>query len=216
MENLVIYGAGGFAREVLWLVEEINKKSLKWNVLGFVDDNQENWGKILNGKEILGGREFLNSLSSEIYIIIAIGNGETREKIVNDLGERRYATLIHPEITCDKTISIGEGSIICKGTIITVNISIGKHIIINLDCSIGHDVIIENYVTIFPSVNISGGVNIRKCSSIGTSTVVLQYLNIGSYTTIGSLSNIIKDIPSHCVAVGNPARVIKNRGENNV
>lgn len=36
-KNLVIFGSGGFAKEVLWLIEENNKENPEWNVLGFVD-----------------------------------------------------------------------------------------------------------------------------------------------------------------------------------
>ena len=36
MRDLIIIGAGGFGREVAWLVERINKKSIVWNLIGFV------------------------------------------------------------------------------------------------------------------------------------------------------------------------------------
>lgn len=39
MKDLIIIGAGGFGREVAWLVEEINNKQPKWNIVGFVDDS---------------------------------------------------------------------------------------------------------------------------------------------------------------------------------
>lgn len=40
MQNLIIIGAGGVAREVAWLVERINEKKFasKFNLLGFLDD----------------------------------------------------------------------------------------------------------------------------------------------------------------------------------
>ena len=40
------------------------------------------------------------------------------------------------------------GSITCVGSTLTVDISIGKHVIINPDCTIGHDCIIEDFVTL--------------------------------------------------------------------
>ena len=38
MKDLIIVGAGGFGREVVWLVERINQSQPTWKVLGFVDD----------------------------------------------------------------------------------------------------------------------------------------------------------------------------------
>ncbi len=194
MKDIVIVGAGGFAREVAWLIEEINKEKKEWNLLGFIDDNEENIGKELNGYKIIGTTEYLNEeLSRDIYIVIAIGNGKIRAKIVNKLKDRKYAILIHPNVKISSTNLIEEGSIICSGTIITVNIEIGKHVIINLDCTIGHDATIEDYATILPSVNLSGNTVTKKYTTLGTGTKVIQGVTIGDNVT----------------AVGNPARIIR-------
>ena len=209
MKKIVIIGAGAFSREVLWLIQEINEDKKEWEVLGFLDDNSENIGKIIHGKPVLGKIEDLKNLSKDVYSIITIANGDVREKIVNQYRDRKFATLIHPNIKIDSSNFIGEGTIICSGNIITVDVNIGKHVIVNLSCTIGHDTIIDDYVTIFPGVNISGGVQIGKNSSIGTGTAILQYLEVGKNVTLGSLSNVIRNIPDYCTAVGNPAKVIK-------
>ena len=36
IQDIVILGAGGFAREVSFLIEEMNRKSPTWRLLGFV------------------------------------------------------------------------------------------------------------------------------------------------------------------------------------
>src|SRR5690606_461799 len=46
---------------------------------------------------------------------------------------------------------------------------------------------------------------------IGCNSVLIGELNIGDNVTIGAGSVVIRDIPSHSVAVGNPAKVIKDR-----
>ena len=209
MKKIIIIGAGAFSREVHWLIEEINNTKNEWEVLGFLDDNLENKGKIIHGKPVLGQIEELKFLSEDVYSIVTIANGNVREKIVNKFKNRKYATLIHPNVSIHSSNSIGEGTIICSGNIITVDVNIGKHVIVNLSCTIGHDAVINDYVTIFPGVNISGGVHVGKNSNIGTGSAILQYLKIGKNVTLGSLSNVIRDIPSDCTAVGNPAKVIK-------
>ncbi|WP_022818994.1 acetyltransferase [Fusobacterium russii] len=208
-KKIIIIGAGAFSREVLWLIEEINSIKKEWEILGFLDDSLERKGKIIHGKPVLGKVEDLKNISEDVYSIVTIANGNVREKVVSQFKNRKFATLIHPNVNIDSSNFIGEGTIICSGNIITVDINIGKHVIVNLSCTIGHDAIISDYVTIFPGVNISGGVFIGKNSSIGTGTAILQYLKVGENTTLGSLSNVIRDIPDYCTAVGNPAKIIK-------
>ena len=41
MKNIIIIGAGGVGREVSLIIEKINKLKATWNLIGFIDDNQE-------------------------------------------------------------------------------------------------------------------------------------------------------------------------------
>ncbi|MHD0315503.1 acetyltransferase [Fusobacterium varium] len=209
MKDVVIIGAGGFAREVAWLIEEINKKNEQWNILGFIDDNSENIGKSLNGYKIIGNTDYLNEMNKNIYAVIAIGNGKTRKKIVEKLKKRKFGILIHPNVSISNSISIGEGSIICSGNILTVNISIGKHVIINLDCTIGHDAVIKNFSTFLPGTNLSGETIVEECSTLGTGSTVIQGIKIGKNVMVGAGAVVIRDIIDDSTAVGNPARTIK-------
>ena len=38
--GIAVYGAGGFAREVAWLVEECNKSGSSFKVVCFIDDDE--------------------------------------------------------------------------------------------------------------------------------------------------------------------------------
>ena len=80
MKKIIIIGAGAFSREVLWLIEEINNTKNEWEILGFLDDNLANKGKIIHGKPVLGQIEELKFLPEDVYSIITIANGIVREK----------------------------------------------------------------------------------------------------------------------------------------
>lgn len=43
----------------------------------------------------------------------------------------------------------------------------------------------------------------------GAGVIIIGNVSIGDNVTIGAGSVVVKDIPSNCIAVGNPARVIK-------
>ena len=210
--DLYIIGAGGFGREVAWLVERINSIEPTWNLKGFIDDNSLYHGTIENGYSVIGGCEYLHELNHDIWVVCAVGSANIRKAIVRKLEKIphvNFATLIDPSVIISKYVSIGEGTIICAGTILTVNITMGKHVIVNLDCTLGHNDSIDNFVTIYPSVNVSGNVTIGECVELGTGTQIIQGKNIGMGSVIGAGAVVIRDIPEYCTAVGNPAKVIK-------
>ena len=215
MKKIVIIGASGFATEVAWLIEEINNYKKEWEILGFIDDNFKNLPKCINGYKVLGDISYINELSDDIFLIIGIGNGKIRENIVKKIQNRKFATLIHPDIKISLTNKIEEGTIICSGSILTVNINIKKHCIINLDCTIGHSATLEEYVTVLPSTNISGNVNIKRCTTLGTGVKIIQGITIGENVMLGAVAIIIKDVENNCTVVGNPGKVIK-KGDKNV
>lgn len=45
---------------------------------------------------------------------------------------------------------------------------------------------------------------------IGVRSIVMPGVSIGDHTIIGSGSVVVKDIPSNSIAVGNPAKIIKD------
>ena len=49
--EIQLIGAGAFSREVLWLIEEINNTKNEWEILGFLDDNLANKGKIIQPRQ---------------------------------------------------------------------------------------------------------------------------------------------------------------------
>lgn len=212
MKNIVIIGSGGFGREVQWLINDINNKDKEWNFIGFIDENEELRCSILNDSYVLGTFEDIKNLNdNDIYYVCAVGDPEVKKMLVEKAEKYNLkpATLIHPSAILSEYVEIGEGSIICAGSIITVNIEIGNHVIINIDSTIGHDVIIHDYSTILPSVNISGNTIIEEGVSVGTGSAIIQGKTIGKYSIIGAGAVVIKDIPSGATAVGSPAKVIK-------
>lgn len=212
MKDLIIIGASGFGREVAWLVERVNKVSETWNLIGFLDDNKSLQGTDVNGYEVLGTTDDAGRFP-DAYFVCAIGAARIREKIIQKVTEInpniKFAILIDPSVVKSDLVEIGEGSIICAHTIITVNIKIGKHVIINLDCTVGHDAVLYDFVTLYPSTNISGITEIGPCSELGTGMQIIQGKRIGAYTIVGAGAVVVKDIPDASTAVGNPAKPIK-------
>ena len=211
MKDLVIVGTGGVGKETALIVEDINEISQEWNLLGFIDDNKELIGKEINGYKVLGDREFLNNFDKEVYVVIAIADYCIKEELVKYLTNKniQYATLTHPSVKINRTISIGKGCIIYQNVIMTVNINIGNHVIISPKCGIGHDSLIEDYVTVLWNVNISGSERIKQGVTLGSGCTIIQGLEIGRGSFVGAGAVVIRDIDESKTAVGVPTRYVE-------
>ena len=212
MKDIAIYGAGGFGREVQSLIVQMNAKEREYNFVGFFDDGKSK-GELVNGFPVLGGMEELNAWGSPLCVALAIGDPGVKKRvfgrIVNPLVS--FPSLIHPSVMTGERrfVRIDEGCIICGGTIITVNVVIGRFVILNLSCTVGHDTEIGAFSSFMPTVNISGEVNIGEGVYVGTGAKIINRQEIGEWTVVGAGAVVAKSLPAHCTAVGVPAKPIK-------
>ena len=213
-KDIVIIGAGGFGREVQWLIERINTiQGEAWNLLGYVDDGLT-IGTQIDDLPVLWNSDDLVNIKEELAVVCAIGASRTRKKVLDKITGNNYLTfpnLIDPSALSSKRNQLGKGNIVCAGNIFTVDICMGDFNIINLDCTIGHDVNIGSFVTLYPSVNVSGCVTVGDETELGTGSHLIQGVTVGAETVIGAGTVVIRDVPARCTAVGNPAKVIKSR-----
>ena len=213
MKNLVIIGAGGVGRETALIVQQINQLDDTWNLVGFVDDNLDNFGKVINGYSVIGGIDTLELLDEDYYVVIAIANYKVKKSIVERLkGKFRFATIVHPKVWIHDFMTLGEGSIIYEGAILTSNIEIGNHVIICPKCGVGHDSKVKDYVSLLWNVNVSGNDLIDEGVLMGTGSTVIQGKTIGKGATIGAGAVVVDNVDPFSTAVGVPAKVIK-KGE---
>lgn len=210
MKKIAIIGAGGFGRETKMLIDQINVTKPQFEIVGFYDDKQ--YEHLINGKQYLGNISDAASINEPMSFVIAIGDPNTRNTIVDQLQKPMFdfPNLIHPNVVIGTdVVNLGRGNIICAGSIITVNIDIKDFVILNLCCTVGHDTVIESYSSFMPAVNISGEVHIQEKVYVGTGAKVINLLTIGENTIVGAGAVVAKSLPANCTAVGVPAKPIK-------
>lgn len=210
MKDIVIYGAGGFGREIACLLRLINDKSEEWNLIGFLDDDEKLWGTKNEYGTVLGGSDWLNKYANELACAIAVGNPSSVQKIVGEIDNSKisFPNLYAPSVTfLDKgNLHIGQGNIICTNCFISCNVTIGNFNLFNGYIPIGHDAVIGDCNVVMPSCNISGGVVIGNGNFLGVQSVVLQYIKIGNNTRIGANSVIMRKTKDGYLYMGNPAK----------
>lgn len=212
MKKIAILGTGGFARELVTLVQNINAVIPTFDLIGFVDGSLSK-GTLINGYPVIGDDEEINKTTEELGLVLAFGDPKLKKKVKDKFTNPLifFPTLVHPSVIIgDKRfVEIGEGCIICAGCIITTNIVIKDFVTLNLQCTVGHDTIIKDYSSFMPSCNISGEVNISEGVYCGTGVKIINLTSIGEYTTVGAGAVVTKPLPAKCTAVGVPAKPIK-------
>lgn len=210
MKDIVIYGAGGFGREIACLLRLINEKSEEWNLIGFLDDDEKLWGTKNEYGTVLGGADWLNEYNKELACAIAVGNPNAVQAIVGKIKNPNvsFPNLYAPTVTfLDKeNLHIGQGNIICTNCFISCNVTIGNFNMFNGYIPLGHDAVIGDYNVIMPSSNISGGVRIGNCNFLGVQSVVLQNVKVGDNTRIGANSVVMRKTKDGFLYIGNPAK----------
>ena len=205
--QIVLYGAGGFAREVAWLAECAGRQ-----VSAMIDDGTSEDGRVVNGVPVMSAGEAVRR-HPDAEFIVAVGAPSARELLADRLTALglRPATLVHPNVERSRWIELGAGTVICAGSILTTNIVVHRHVQINLDCTIGHDVVMEDYVTLAPGVHVSGNVHLRRHAYIGTGAVIIngdagRPLVVGESAVVGAGACVVRSVERGATVVGVPAR----------
>ena len=210
MERIAIVGSGGFAREILTLINDINKQTNQYEFIGFVDFDKN---QTIHGFPVIGKDDEINQTTEPISLVIAVGEPKLKEKIKSKYTNPlvTFPTLVHPSVIVGdpESVKVGFGCIICAGCILTTDITLHDFVTLNLQCTVGHDTVINAYSSFMPSVNISGEVLVGKSVYVGTGAKIINQLEIGENTIVGAGAVVVKSLPANCTAVGIPAKPLK-------
>ncbi|MEC4004433.1 acetyltransferase [Flavobacterium sp. SUN052] len=208
---MLIVGAKGFAKEVLEVLYQNNQLE---DVVFYDDVNVDVPNFLYDKFKVLTSLEQAEEYfeKGDKKFTIGIGNPILRKKLSDKFLKIGgiFASTISPKAAIGNFgNSIDAGCNIMTGCVITNDIEIKEGVLVNLNCTIGHDCIIGNYVEMSPGVHISGNCKIEDYSVLGTNATVLPGISIGKNVIVGAGSVVTKDLPDNCVAVGIPAKIIK-------
>lgn len=212
MNEIAIYGAGGFGKEVACLIEKINEIKPTWKIIGFFDDGVTKETSVSHFGNIIGGFKELEEWKSPIAIVFAIGSPNTIKKIVEKIGNKNisFPNILHPEVAFadPQTFSIGKGNVVVRGCSFSCDVTMGDFNQLNSISALAHDVKMGSYNVLMPLTRISGGTEIGDCNFFGIGAVVLQNLKIGNNTRIGAGSFVMKNTKDGFLYFGNPAKKV--------
>ena len=204
---LLVMGCGGFAREVFWAAGNAASRpgGLRFEVLGFVD-------RAAHEQPFYGLPVWeLGQAPREAFVTCGIGGmPEIKQRVMEEAaiaGWRAAPAIVFDGVPIGPNVRLGEGTIVCAGNILTVDITVGRHVAINLDCTVGHDAVIGDYATLSPGVHVSGNVRLGTGAFIGTGASIIEGVTIGDYAVVAAGATVTRDVPPLALVAGVPAIV---------
>ncbi len=210
MNEIAIYGAGGFGKEVACLIDKINQINPTWKIVGFFDDGVQKGTPVSHFGKVLGGINDVQQWNTPLCIVFAIGIPNIMQKIVGNITNSLidFPNIIHPDVAFADpiTFKIGKGNVVVRGCSFSCDVTIGDFNQFNSISALAHDVKVGSFNVFMPLSRISGGTQIGDLNFFGIGSIILQNIKIGSKTRIAAGSMVITKTKDGFLYMGNPAK----------
>ncbi len=213
MSSLLVVAAGGLAREALAVVALTGQ----YDEVRVLDDDRRLWGSSVSGHPVVGGLDLVPEFDDH-EVLVCAGSGAARRALVERLTlagvpEPRWATLIHPSASVAAGCSVGAGSIVLAGVVMTADVQVGRHVVLMPQVTLTHDDRVEDFATLCAGVTVGGGVRVGSGAYLGMSASVRNGVRVGRDAVLGMGAALVRDLPDEQTWVGVPARPAPERQE---
>ena len=209
MPALLLLAAGGLGREVLASLRLANE----YRIFGFLDDDAGLHGTRVDGVPVLGGIADAVNYPRCRFLACA-GSGAARAQMLATLdragiGEDRFATYVDPGVHLPEGCTVGTGSILLAGTVLTTAVTVGRHVAVMPNTTLTHDDVLEDYATLAAGVCLGGDVRVGAGAYLGMGASVREGVRIGRGAVVGMAAAVLQDVPDDQTWAGVPARALQ-------
>ena len=147
---------------------------------------------------------------TDIFFICMIGDNRIREEQAHEAEELGWkpVALVHPTVIVARETTIGHGSYIGAGSIISPFAKVGAHVVVNNHVSVGHDSVMEDFSQASPGARISGGCVVGRSAFLGSNATLLPNCNVGESAVVGANSVVLRSVAPLTTVMGVPAKVV--------
>ncbi len=212
MRYLVI-GAAGHAQEVAWSLREQMRAGGGTCELRFFDDRVPR-GPLPSGLgHVVGTVDDVAAHATDAALVLGVGLPRLKLALVERLAPLSlpWTTVIHPRATVGPNVTLGEGTYVAAGAIVTVNVRIGRFVTVNMHCQVAHDGVVDDFVTLHPDVHLSGNVTVGTGCELGTGSIAIPGTRMGDWSVLGAGAVALESLDGGETYVGAPARLLGRR-----
>lgn len=213
IKNIVVFCAGPQTRVILDILKDLPE----FNVIGIIDSVLQ-IGSTFYGYEIIGRQNDLNKLSKTYHFnagIVGLGDNYLREKVVLEIlaqNEKfQFINAVSKMSYISPSSTMGVGNVIMPGVVINSEASITNHCVINTNSSLEHNSTMEEFSSLSAGVTTGGYFVLGRYSAIALGVTILDRTSLGENVVVGSGSLVTKDLESHGLYYGVPAKRVRDR-----
>lgn len=206
----IIIGSGTYGQVYLAYLRDAGV-----DVVGFLDDNPIEQGKVYDNVPVLGNRDMLKTLHethgvTDVYC--PIGNNPIRVELLEYASSLGYniPNYIHPSVIISPNVEIGNGVYIMMGSMIMPYTKIENYTMISMNVCVAHHSILSKGVFLSTGVNFGASIMAEANAYCGiSSTIMTGVARIGKNCMIGAGAVVIKDVPEDAIMAGVPAKILR-------
>ena len=209
VKNLVLFGAGGLARETIPVINAINAVKPTYHLLGFcVEENYYTPNTMVGDYPLLGSEQWLIENKSRVVCCCAVGTPSIRARVQKKLQAEGviFETVIAPSASIGERNKIGVGCLLSRNASISCDCTVGDGVFINGGSGIGHDVTLGDYTCMMSGVGIAGHCTVGEEVYIGGHVFITPNRRIGNRATVAAGSVVFTHVKEGTTVLGNPAK----------
>jgi sugar O-acyltransferase (sialic acid O-acetyltransferase NeuD family) len=208
----LVIGAAGHGQEVAWsLREQLRALGEADFEIAFLDDAVPGGDEVACGLGIVLGGVGLatrEAARANTRLVMGVGLPRTKAAIVQRLNvpEHVWTPVVHPSAIVGPNVTVGVGSYVGPGAVLTVNVRLGRFVTVNTHCLVAHGGTLDDFASLHPDVHLSGEVAIAEGCEVGAGAVVIPGLTVGAWAVLGAGAIAVDHLGGGRTHVGVPAR----------
>lgn len=211
---MVVVGAKGLAKELLEIFSDMNALTGLYFFDNVSEDSPE---KLFDRFTIIRtfdrAREIFLQTGDPAFAL-GLGNPALRHRLCAEfikIGGTLTSVVSQNAHIGKFGISIGSGSCILPGAVITSDVKLGEGCLVNPNATISHDTVLGDFVEVSPGVNVTGNCTVGDFTFLGSNAVILPKVKVGRNVVVAAGAVVTRDVPDSCMVAGVPAVVKKKR-----
>lgn len=215
MKIIVIGGKGTAVVIAEQIIDAKERLGMDVEFLGFAFDDPS-FNGFINGLPILCKttevkEKYMNQ--EDVFFIYSLYRSDIIEERVAllhsyEIPENRFCNFIHPSALVARSAKIGYGNAILANVVINPGVRMGNYNTFNSGALIGHDTKMGNNNFFAGHACIGSNIEIKNGVFVGLNASVKNFLSLEDFSLVGMGSNVVKNVESKAIVIGNPAKKI--------